>query len=350
MAGGTGGHVMPALAVARELKDKGIDVNWVGTAQGLESRVVPESNIVFDAVDIKGLRGNGWLRKLVIPFLMLKAMAQTLLLIKKYKPKAVLGMGGFVSGPGGLTASILKLPVLLHEQNSVAGMTNRWLARLSKRVLTGFPSVAGLDKSIWVGNPIKREIVNIPPPEERLASRTGPLRILVIGGSQGASVFNTEFPELVCNHPVPELDVWHQSGRQGRNGIGAAYLQAGIGSQVNEFIDDMARAYEWCDVIICRSGAMTVAEVCGAGAVAIFVPYPYAVSDHQAENANYLVKEDAAIMIRQEQFIQGEWLDILTKFHSDRSILVTMANAARKLSKPKAAQAVAEICIEAMDA
>ncbi len=350
MAGGTGGHVIPALAVAKELISSGVEVSWVGTRQGLEAKLVTEANITFDCIDIKGIRNSGIARKITMPLMMLKAMAQTLFLIMKRRPKAVLGMGGFVAGPGGLVAAALRLPIILHEQNSVAGMTNRWLSKYSRIVLTGFPTADGFENYQWIGNPVREEIYNIPTPGVRLANRKGPLRILVIGGSQGARVFNEQLPILFAENDVPDLDVWHQSGRNGRTGIGEAYLQAGIGCQVNEFIDDMPQAYEWCDVIICRSGAMTVSEVCCAGVVALFVPYPSAVNDHQAENARYLVEQDAGFMVREEEFIKGQWLEILRSFYANRKSLIPMAKAARKLGKPDAARQVANICMEAIHA
>ena len=349
-AGGTGGHVMPALAVAQALKEMGVDVNWIGTAQGLEARLVPQASIPFDLIDIKGVRKSGILRKVFMPFLLVKAMFQSLRILKRYKPEVVLGMGGFVSGPGGLTAASMKLPIVIHEQNSVPGLTNRWLAKLSKMVLTGFPLsnklAAELKESVWVGNPVRQEIINIAEPKERLKDRKGALRVLVIGGSQGASIFNKELPKIFQARDLPALDVWHQSGQQGRNGIGEAYLRCGIGSQVNEFINDMSSAYEWCDVIICRSGAMTVSEICCAGVAAIFVPYPYAVSDHQAANAEYLVNQNAAYMVRQEEFLKGDWLDDLIDLATNRKKLLAMSEAARSLSKPNAAKEVAKICLE----
>ncbi len=350
MAGGTGGHVLPALAIAKGLARQGMKVSWMGTRQGLESQLVTGAGITFDTIDIKGLRNSGSLRKLLMPIMLLTAMAQTLRIMRKRKPDAVLGMGGFVSGPGGLVAVALGLPLIVHEQNSVAGLTNRWLSRFSYRVLTGFPGVDGLRQFQWTGNPVQAEIFDIPDPEVRLSERTGPLRLLVIGGSQGARVFNRELPKLLGTHPVPAVDVWHQSGQSGQNGVGYAYLKAGIECRVDRFIHDMKAAYQWCDIIICRSGAMTVSEVCAAGAAAIFVPYPHAASNHQAKNAAYLVEKNAAYLVPQEAFIQGRWLKILTGLERDRKPLVTMAAAARKLAKPRACDEVAAVCVEAMNA
>jgi len=350
MAGGTGGHVMPALVVARALIDKGVDIRWIGSSGGMEARVVPQSGIAFEPIDIKGLRGGGLLRKARTMLLLVRALAQTFRLIRKYRPEAVLGMGGFVSGPGGLMAAALRLPVLLHEQNMVAGLTNRWLARFCRGVLTGFPQAQGIRDFTWVGNPVRADITDIPAPPRRLANRAGALRILVTGGSQGASVFNRELPGLLKSADVPELDIWHQCGQRAVDESGKAWQQAGIHCRVEPFIDDMAKAYEWCDIIICRSGAMTVSEICCAGVVAIFVPYPHAVSDHQAANADYLVRNRAAFMVREESFATGEWLEILSDLERDRGKLMAMANAARGLAKPAATRDVVARCLEVMHA
>ncbi len=350
MAGGTGGHVIPALAVAKELIAQGVDVSWIGTRQGLEARLVVDAGIDFDSIDIKGLRKSGMTRKILLPFILLKAIVQTVCILLKRRPKAVLGMGGFVSGPGGLAAAALRLPIVLHEQNSVAGLTNRWLSRFSRRILTGFPSTEGFKQFQWLGNPVRAEIANIPTPERRLAGRTGALRLLVVGGSQGADIFNRHLPKLFATTPMPNIDVWHQSGANKGGGIGDAYLQSRIDCRINEFIDDMTAAYEWCDVVICRSGAMTVSEVCCAGVVAIFVPYQHAVDDHQAKNAAYMVSNNAAYMVREKEFVEGHWLKILTRFEDNRKQLISMAQAARKLAKPRATGDVVAICLEAMNA
>ena len=341
---------MPALAVAKALIDKGVDVYWIGASSGMEARVVAEAGIAFEPIDIKGLRGGGWLRKTGTLLLLIKALAQTFRLIRKYRPGVVLGMGGFVSGPGGLIATALRLPVLLHEQNRVAGLTNRWLARLGASVLTGFPQARGIRDFTWVGNPVRPDITEIPAPEQRLANRTGALRILVIGGSQGASVFNQELPRLLKSARLAELDIWRQCGQHAIRESDKVWRQAGLRCRVEAFIEDMAQAYAWCDLIICRSGAMTVSEICCAGVAAIFVPYPHAVSDHQAANADYLVRADAAFMVREEEFVAGEWLEILRGLERDRGRIVAMANAARRLAKPAATREVVDRCLEALHA
>ncbi len=359
MAGGTGGHVMPALAVAECLRAHGVEVLWVGTADGLEAKLAPRAGFELRRIHIKGLRHSGALRVVVMPFLLAWAMLEALWIILWRRPRAVLGMGGFVSGPGGLVAGLLRRPLVVHEQNAVAGLTNRHLARFAGRVLSGFPTAEGIAETTWVGNPVRREIAELPPPEERLHGRSGPLRLLVVGGSLGAAVFNEHLPELLGGHhrqgqgqgqgngssnPAPEI--WHQCGQAGAGAIGERYLAAGIGCEVNGFIDDMAKAYAWCDLVICRAGAMTVAEVCAAGVAAILVPYPHAVSDHQTVNAAYLASHGAARLVPQQEFVRGGWLEWLGECQSERAGLVAMATAARRLARPDAALAVARVCME----
>lgn len=345
MAGGTGGHVMPALAVARCLRDRGVEVSWMGNADGLEARLVPAEGFELDFIRIRGVRRSGLLRKLLLPFMLAIACLQALRIMLRRKPDLLLGMGGFVSGPGGLVAALLRKPLVLHEQNAVAGMTNRWLAKVSARTLSGFPGADGVAHTTWVGNPVRREIAALPAPRERLTGRDGPFRILVVGGSQGARVFNRELPALLAK-AGPTIVVRHQCGRGNAAEVGGAYRDAGIDAEVTEFIADMASAYAWSDIVICRAGAMTVAEICAAGAAAVFVPYPYAVSDHQARNAAYLSGTGAALCFRQQAFTDGQWLDSLQGLMGDRSSLVAMAEAARALSKPDATERVADICEE----
>jgi UDP-N-acetylglucosamine--N-acetylmuramyl-(pentapeptide) pyrophosphoryl-undecaprenol N-acetylglucosamine transferase len=348
MAGGTGGHVMPALAAARCLQENGVEIVWIGTSDGLEAKLVPEAGFELRTIHIKGLRQSGIIRLLVMPFMLVWAMLQAAWVIFRCKPDGVLGMGGFVSGPGGLVAGLIRRPLILHEQNAVAGLTNRYLSWFAERVLTGFPVAEGIRELTWVGNPVRQEIIDIPAPEERLRGREGPMRLLVIGGSRGASVFNQHLPELLGRKRYLTLEVWHQCGQTGAGNIGERYLASGISCEVNGFIDDMARAYAWCDIIVCRAGAMTVSEVCAAGVVAIFVPYPHAVSDHQTSNAAYLYSQSAAHLVQQEEFVLGGWLEYLSEFQNDRLRLVKMAQAARRLARPDAAREVARVCLEAI--
>ena len=344
MAGGTGGHVMPALAVAKQLQRRGMEVSWVGNEDGLEARLVPECGIELDFIHIKGLRQSGFKRKLMMPFMLLQACVQALIIILKRRPDVMLGMGGFVSGPGGLMAGLLRKPLVIHEQNAVAGLTNRWLARIATKVLSGFPMATGIDEVNWTGNPVRQQIVEIPDPDSRLQGRKGPLRILVVGGSQGAQVFNVQLPGLLSESRIEFLEVKHQCGQGNLQKVQQAYKATSVNVEVTEFIDDMAAAYYWSDVVICRAGAMTVSEICAAGAVAIFIPYPYAVNDHQTCNADYLCDEGAALSFSQDKFISGDWIQNLRNLSTNRDQLVDMARKARQLAKPDATDRVVEIC------
>jgi UDP-N-acetylglucosamine--N-acetylmuramyl-(pentapeptide) pyrophosphoryl-undecaprenol N-acetylglucosamine transferase len=344
MAGGTGGHVMPALAVAKKLQQRGMEVRWIGHADGLEATLVPEAGFELDSIRIKGLRQSGIIRKLIMPFMLVQACFQALIIILKHRPDAVLGMGGFVSGPGGLVAALLRKPLLVHEQNAVAGLTNRGLSLFTTQVLSGFPIARGIDEVQWVGNPVRQQILDIPAPSERLKGRDGPLRILVVGGSQGAQVFNVQLPGLFYQAQLRGVEVWHQCGRGNLKSVKDAYKHSGIKARVEEFVDDMGAAYAWSDIVICRAGAMTVSEICAAGAVALFVPYPYAVNDHQTVNASYLAKAGAAMSLSQGKFVAGKWTKKFSALEKDRRQLVKIASKARAMAKPDAANRVADIC------
>lgn len=357
LAGGTGGHVIPALAVAQALRARGVTVQWVGSHGSLEARLVPNAGIPFTAIAMRGMRNSGWRRWCALPVLLVLSFVQAYRLMRRYRPQAVLGMGGFVAGPVGLVAAWRRVPLLIHEQNAIAGLTNRWLARFSTQVFSGFPHVTGLPHCTWLGNPVRPEIANIPVPAIRLAHRRGPLRVLVIGGSQGARVFNTELPRRLATAPHPPLEVHHQCGHFAltdatslADTITAAYTAAETPCRVAPFIEDMAAAYAWCDVLIARAGAMTVAEICCAGVVAILVPYPHAVNDHQAANAAYLVRQRAAFMLRQPEFVAGAWSPILVQCHADKKHLLDLATRARALAKPDATQVLARKCREYCDA
>lgn len=350
MAGGTGGHVIPALSVARELSRRNVEVSWIGSHEGLEARLVPGAGIPFDTIAIRGMRKSGVARKLYMPFMLCRAMLQVWRIVRRRKPDAFLGMGGFVSGPGGLVAILLGLPLILHEQNSVAGLTNRVLSRWSRVVLSGFPKVRGIPEVVWSGNPVRPGIVGIAEPAVRLCGERNGIRILVIGGSQGARVFNQHLASLLAQVQIPGIDVWHQCGAEGVTEIQARYDEAGINCRTEAFIGKMEDAYAWSDIVVCRAGAMTVSEICCAGAVAIFVPFPGAVSDHQASNAGFLVDEHAALLVRQPEFLNGGWLQSLKRFAMDRELLVRMGQRARSLSKPDATGIVADTCLEVLHA
>ena len=354
MAGGTGGHVMPALAVAECLRAQGDEILWIGTADGLEAKLAPAAGFQLKRIHIKGLRKSGIVRGLMMPFLLTWAMLQSLWIMLWHWPAGVLGMGGFVSGPGGLVAALLRRPLVVHEQNAIAGLTNRHLARFAGRVLSGFPVARGIPNVTFVGNPVRREIADLPPPQQRLHGRSGALRLLVVGGSLGAAVFNEHLPELLGRDhdakseaaSAPLVEIWHQCGQASAAAIGERYLAAGIGCEVNGFIEDMAKAFEWCDLVICRAGAMTVAEVCAAGVAAILVPYPHAAGDHQTANAAYLHSRNAARLLPQQKFILGDWLNWLDQWQRNRADLMAMAQAARQLARPNAALEVARVCTE----
>ncbi len=355
LAGGTGGHVMPALAVADKLRKTGVEIVWMGTNSGIESRLVPESGYLLETVRIKGLHGYGIVRKLVLPFMLLNALIQAYIVFQRRKPVGVIGMGGFVAGPGGLLAVITRIPLVIHEQNALFGTTNRWLARWAGAVLSGFPNPRGIhSQSTWVGNPVRDSITQLDEPQKRLADprRKQKLRVLIVGGSQGAQVFNQELPNFLgvaCAAGAP-LKVWHQCGKNNKDDLSKHYQQHNVDSRISEFIDDMAAAYNWCDLVICRAGAMTVSEICAAGCVALFIPYPYAVNDHQTANAEYMASKNAALIVHQDTFVNGEWVDQLISLHHDRDRLMQMAVAARGLAKPRAAEEVAEICQQVIHA
>ncbi len=352
IAGGTGGHVYPALAVARELRAQGVTVVWAGTRRGLEARVVPAAGFEIEWITIRGLRRTGWLSWLLLPLRLAVAMFQSWRILRRRRPDAVLAMGGFVAAPGGLVARVLRRPLLIHEQNAVAGLTNRWLAYIADTVMCGFPEAFGtLPGARHVGNPVRAEILALPLPAERLSDRTGPLRVLVIGGSQGASVFNKIMPEAVAalsHQYAPE--VWHQTGRTERERTDRAYRSTAAKAKVTAFIDDMAQAYAWADVLVCRAGAMTIAELAAAGVAAILVPYPHAVDDHQTANARFLSDRDAAVLVTQAEFSAQRVAELLAGFAANRELLLRMASNARACAVPDATEAVARLCLEAANA
>ena len=348
MAGGTGGHVYPALAVADALRARGWDVFWLGTRQGLEARVVPKAGIAMVWVSMGGIRGKGLLKKLLLPLMLLIAFGQSLRAILQRRPDVVLGMGGYTAFPGGMMASLLNRPLVIHEQNSVGGLTNRVLACLADRVLTAFPQAfqGEKDKPIpcrrvtteWVGNPVRTDIATASRPE-----RSGPLRLLVVGGSLGASALNDLVPKALALLPVEQRPrVVHQSGRQHLEILRANYAAAGVEAEVRDYIEDMAAAYQACDFAICRAGAMTVAELACAGVPAVLVPFPFAVDDHQTGNAEFLSSAGAAWLLQQKDLSAEKLASLIGGL--DRAVLATMADRARALAKPEATNSVADIC------
>lgn len=348
MAGGTGGHVYPALAVAREVARRGVNVVWLGTQSGLEARLVPEAGFDIEWVNIKGLRGHGWRGLVRTPFLLILAVAQTVRVIFHHRPSAVLGMGGFAAGPGGLAAWLLRTPLIIHESNAVAGLTNKWLARIAQHVLTGFPdTLKHLRHQRWVGNPVRSDINTMQSPTTRLAQHSGPIRLLVLGGSLGAQAFNQQLPAMLDRlnqaHPIV---IRHQSGLGKLKELQAAYSGLSLEVETTDYIKDMAAAYDWADLVICRAGAMTVAELCAAGIAAILVPYPYAAGDHQLINAQYLFSKKAALLLNQNEFEPDILLKLLAGEISQRQSLQALGESARRLAKPHATTDVADCCME----
>lgn len=345
-AGGTGGHVYPGLAVARALQAQSIPVIWMGTHAGLEARVIPEAGIEMAWLNVTGLRGKGWKTLVLAPFRLLMALAQSVQIMLKHKPAAVLGMGGFVAGPGGLVAALMGKPVIIHEQNAIAGLTNKLLSKVSRRVLEGFPGTfAAQDKVQAVGNPVRRDITELPDPLVRLADRDDqPVHILVVGGSLGAQALNETVPHALERLKGIDIEVRHQAGKRTLQTAQNEYKAAGVDGDVTEFIEDMAEAYGWADLIICRAGALTVAEVAAAGLAAILVPYPYAVDDHQAANGRYLADNGAAMQIKQHDLTVEMLADLLQSLCGNRQQLRDMSVKARQLAKPLATAQVAAIC------
>jgi UDP-N-acetylglucosamine--N-acetylmuramyl-(pentapeptide) pyrophosphoryl-undecaprenol N-acetylglucosamine transferase len=348
MAGGTGGHVYPALAVAQALQARAHDVVWLGTERGLEARVVPAAGIDIEWISIKGLRRKGLLALLVAPLQIGWALLQSLAVIFRRRPAAVLGMGGFVSGPGGVAAFLTGRPLVIHEQNAAAGMTNRLLARLARVVLQAFPGSFNSSVSAeTVGNPVREDIAAVPPPHERYAGRQGPLRVLVLGGSQGALTLNRVVPAALARlgtdvRPV----VRHQCGERTLDIARAAYEEHGVDVDLAPFIEDMAEAYAWADLVICRAGALTIAELCAVGVPALLVPYPAAVDDHQTANARPLEDAGAALIVPDQELTPDYLAGLLRDWLQSRAALAERAAKARSLACPDALRRITEVCLE----
>ncbi len=348
MAGGTGGHVFPALAVATELRSRGLDVVWLGSVGGFEERVVPDAGFCMECITIRGLRGNGLLGWLKAPFMLLLALWQAFDVLRRCRPTVVLGMGGFVTGPGGVMARMLRIPLVIHEQNAIPGMTNRLLARIANRVLESFPGSFGVVRKVaLVGNPVRADIWQLPDPARRMESRTDPVRLLVLGGSQGAQALNQTVPEALGQTDFSiQFLVQHQAGAGKEEATAAAYNAIGVDADVVPFISDMAEAYAWSDLVICRAGALTVSELAAAGVGSVLVPYPHAVDDHQTLNANYLTDSGAAMLLPQSELDPEGLSSMLKQLMGDRGRLLQMAQTARNLAKPMATMDVADICEE----
>jgi UDP-N-acetylglucosamine--N-acetylmuramyl-(pentapeptide) pyrophosphoryl-undecaprenol N-acetylglucosamine transferase len=345
MAGGTGGHIFPGLAVAECLRVQGVPVVWLGAVGGMETKVVPAQRIELHTVAVGGLRGKGLKTRLMAPLMLLRALFASLLVLHKVRPRSVLSMGGYVAGPGGLAAWLLRRPLLVHEQNRVAGFTNRKLAGLAKRVLAGFADA--LPQAEWVGNPVREAIAALPSPAARMAGRDGKPRLLVLGGSLGARALNLALPQaLALLAPAQRPEVLHQCGSRGLDEARAAYAKAGVEAQVVPFIDDMAGSYGWADLAVCRAGALTLAELAAAGLGAVLLPFPHAVDDHQTRNAEVLMAAGAAELMQESALDVQILAQRLESLLGDRSRLLAMAEAARTLAKPDAAQVIARACLE----
>jgi UDP-N-acetylglucosamine--N-acetylmuramyl-(pentapeptide) pyrophosphoryl-undecaprenol N-acetylglucosamine transferase len=347
MAGGTGGHVFPALAVARLLRARNERVVWLGTPRGLEAQVVPREGFELQPVRVSGIRRKGVVTWLLAPVQLIRALSDAWRILRRLRPKVVLGMGGFASGPGGVAAWLLRRPLIIHEQNAVAGLTNRLLAGLAREVLEAFPgSFATRVKARLVGNPVRADILALPAPEARLGARQNRLRILVLGGSQGARALNETVPAgiaLLAAEIRPE--VWHQAGASMLDIARSAYERARVAGRVEPFIDDMAAAYLWADLVICRAGALTIAELTAVGLGALLVPFPGAVDDHQTRNAEYLVRAGAAVLIPQAELTPERIAEELLRCHEDRALVRERAICARRVAHPGATEALADICI-----
>ncbi|MFJ4293907.1 undecaprenyldiphospho-muramoylpentapeptide beta-N-acetylglucosaminyltransferase [Cupriavidus sp. NPDC089707] len=341
MAGGTGGHVFPGLAVAHALREQGWNIVWLGNRTGMEATLVPKHGIPMEYIQFGGLRGKGLVTKFLLPLNLLRAFWQSIGALRRVRPNVVLGMGGYITFPAGMMASLLGRPLVLHEQNSIAGLANKVLAKVADRVLCAFPDT--LPGGEWTGNPVREELAHLDAPESRYDQRTGPLRILVVGGSLGAAALNEVVPKAIALLPQSERPVvTHQAGARQIDTLRANYAAAQVPAQTLPFIDDMARAYADADLVICRAGAMTVSEVAAAGVAALFVPFPHAVDDHQTTNAKFLSSAGAALLVQQQDLTAEGLAQTIASL--TRSQLKDMARLARGLAKPEATRRVAEVC------
>jgi UDP-N-acetylglucosamine--N-acetylmuramyl-(pentapeptide) pyrophosphoryl-undecaprenol N-acetylglucosamine transferase len=345
MAGGTGGHIFPALSVAEYVRAQGWNVVWLGSRAGMETRIVPAHGYSLSQIRFSGLRGKGLVPMALLPLNLLIAFWQSARAVRAHRPDVVLGMGGYVAFPGAMMASLLNRPLAIHEQNSVAGLTNRVLAGLADKVLVAFPDPFKARTRVeWTGNPVRAEIAAVAPPEARFSGRSGRLRLLVLGGSQGARALNEVVPQALARlDEAARPEVTHQAGAAHEATLRELYAAAGVAAQVVAFIDDMAARYAAADLMICRAGASTIAELAAAGVAAVLVPFPQAVDDHQTHNARFLSERGAAILIPQPELTAGKLADLLRTL--DREKLLVMAKAARAAGKPDATRAVAEACM-----
>jgi UDP-N-acetylglucosamine--N-acetylmuramyl-(pentapeptide) pyrophosphoryl-undecaprenol N-acetylglucosamine transferase len=343
MAGGTGGHVYPALAVAHELRARGCEVTWMGTLRGLEARVVPAAGVTLDALSISGIRGKGWRQRLAGPLQLSLACAQAFRILRLRRPGVVVGFGGFVAGPGGLVSRVLGIPLLIHEQNCVPGTTNRWLAKIARRVLEAFPgSFPSGVRAECTGNPLRRDLTELP--SRPMLSGVRPARILIFGGSLGAKALNEMVPAALHQLGRP-CEIRHQTGEAMCAQTAAAYRSLGLEAEVSAFIDDMAGAYCWADLAICRAGAMTVSELAAVGLPAILIPYPHAIDDHQTANARFFATRGAGICLSQDALSVETLAEQISDLMRDSGRLNEMGRCARALARTDAAERVADACL-----
>jgi UDP-N-acetylglucosamine--N-acetylmuramyl-(pentapeptide) pyrophosphoryl-undecaprenol N-acetylglucosamine transferase len=349
MAGGTGGHIFPGLVVARELLAAGVPVAWIGTRSGLEARLVPDAGIELDEIRISGIRGKGLMTLLAAPLRILRATMQAISHLRRRRPGAVLSMGGYAAGPGGIAARILGIPLVVHEQNSIPGSTNRILARFARTVCEGFAGAfPPRAHALHTGNPVRAQVAALPPPEQRFEQHTGPTRVLVLGGSLGAAALNEVVPKALAALDENERpEIWHQAGSGHLETAERAYAEAGVQARVVPFIDEIEQAYGWADLVICRAGGITLAELAAAGVASILIPFPYAVEDHQTANARYLAAAGAAELTAESSLTAEGLAQRLRALCGDRTRLLSMARAARKLARADAGAQVARLCMEA---
>lgn len=373
MAGGTGGHIFPALSIAHHLQSQGVSVEWLGTRKGMEAEIIQQTDIPIHYITVSGLRGKSRLTLLLSPIVIIIAIGQALMKIIRSKPSCVLGMGGFVTGPGGVAAWILRKPLLIHEQNAIAGFSNQLLYPMATVVMEGFAgafkrkqeitrssvlkSLCDGHKAIHVGNPLRKEILDCPAPEQRFANanRSDPIKLLVLGGSRGALAINRIAPELLKEYSVADqIELWHQCGKENLQTCQAYYKELGLVEnprhRLTAFIDDMAQAYCWADIVICRAGASTVAEIAAIGIPAIYIPFPYAVDDHQTENAIIMQKLGAAWLIQQKELSVQSLRSLLQQFIDDRTFILKTAQLAQQAARPDATLQAAHFCMEACNA
>ena len=345
LAGGTGGHIFPGLAVAAALRARDVPVLWLGADGGMETRLVPQHGVAIETIAISGVRGKGIGTLLRAPFRVLSAIRAAGRVLKAHKPRAVVSFGGFAAGPGGIAAVLARVPLLVHEQNRAPGMTNRVLARFARRVLCGFPDAFPGMETV-VGNPVRSVIAMVPPPRERFAGREGPMRVLVLGGSQGARALNEAVPQAIAQLQGAGVDVRHQCGEKLREDTARAYAAAGVPVSIESFIADMAAAYAWADIVVCRAGALTLAELCAVGVGGLLVPLPTAVDDHQTKNGQYVAQRRAGVVLKQDDQLVPKLAMELRNLVLDPDRRLFMADAARSLAKVDAAERVADAVLE----